>query len=562
MINTQIREGLHDLGISLKTNNLQQKTTCPKCSHNRKNKKDPCLSVNLEKGFFNCHNCGWSGNANLKQKKEFVLPVDKSINLSSRTLSYFSKRGISKKTLKDWDISESDEYFQKIQKKRKSINFKYYKHGKVVNIKYRDAEKNFKMVSNAELTFYGIDNCLKNDEIYIVEGEIDALSLHECGIYNVISVPNGASQGNQKLEYLDNSWEFFTNVNKIILCTDNDKAGLSLRHELARRFGKEKCQYVDFDKYKDANEILSTEGAEVLRTMLKTKKDFPLEGILNIDEIWEDVINLNENGVENYSLGINNSDEFFKIQMGEWSTVCGVPNSGKSDFVDQVCVNMALTKGFKTGFFAPESFPYEGHIKRLANKINEKYCTTEDLNSSKSFIEDHFFFIKIDIENLTLKGILDNFKQLVFRHGINLCVIDPWNMLDHTAQRDYQYIGTMLSYITQFCQQTNTHLFLVAHPRKMEVENNIYKVPTPYDISGSSDFFNKSFNCLTVYRSIGERTEFDSDAVKIYIQKVKRKENGKLGMFTTAPDFRCGGVYRSIDPNKQRFTALNDDVPF
>ena len=214
--------------------------------------------------------------------------------------------------------------------------------------------------------------------------------------------------------------------------------------------------------------------------------------------------------------------------MGEWSTVCGVPNSGKSDFVDQVCVNMALTKGFKTGFFAPESFPYEGHIKRLANKINEKYCTTEDLNSSKSFIEDHFFFIKIDIENLTLKGILDNFKQLVFRHGINLCVIDPWNMLDHTAQRDYQYIGTMLSYITQFCQQTNTHLF----------------------------------NCLTVYRSIGERTEFDSDAVKIYIQKVKRKENGKLGMFTTAPDFRCGGVYRSIDPNKQRFTALNDDVPF
>ena len=70
MINTQIREGLHDLGITLKTNNLQQKTTCPKCSHNRKNKKDPCLSVNLEKGFFNCHNCGWSGNANLKQKKE------------------------------------------------------------------------------------------------------------------------------------------------------------------------------------------------------------------------------------------------------------------------------------------------------------------------------------------------------------------------------------------------------------------------------------------------------------------------------------------------------------
>ena len=100
MINTQIREGLHDLGISLKTNNLQQKTTCPKCSHNRKNKKDPCLSVNLEKGFFNCHNCGWSGNANLKQKKEFVLPVDKSINLSSRTYLNFPKGAYLRKHLK------------------------------------------------------------------------------------------------------------------------------------------------------------------------------------------------------------------------------------------------------------------------------------------------------------------------------------------------------------------------------------------------------------------------------------------------------------------------------
>jgi twinkle protein len=120
----------------------------------------------------------------------------------------------------------------------------------------------------------------------------------------------------------------------------------------------------------------------------------------------------------------------------------------------------------------------------------------------------------------------------------------------------------MLSEITQFCQQTNTHVFLVAHPRKMEMENNIYKIPTPYDISGSSDFFNKAYNCLTVYRSIGEKTMYDSDAVKIYVQKVKRKENGKQGMFMIAPDFRQGGVYKSINPDKQRFTIINDSVPF
>jgi hypothetical protein len=93
-------------------------------------------------------------------------------------------------------------------------------------------------------------------------------------------------------------------------------------------------------------------------------------------------------------------------------------------------------------------------------------------------------------------------------------------------------------------------------------QNNIYKVPTPYDISGSSDFFNKAFNCITVYRSLGEITMFKSDAVQVHIQKVKRKENGSQGVFTVAPDFKDGGVYKSIDEKKQRFTVVHDQVPF
>jgi hypothetical protein len=41
-----------------------QKTTCPKCSANRKNKDDPCLSVNVIEGVYHCHNCGWEGSVN------------------------------------------------------------------------------------------------------------------------------------------------------------------------------------------------------------------------------------------------------------------------------------------------------------------------------------------------------------------------------------------------------------------------------------------------------------------------------------------------------------------
>ena len=209
-----------------------------------------------------------------------------------------------------------------------------------------------------------------------------------------------------------------------------------------------------------------------------------------------------------------------------------------------------------------ESFPYEGHIKRIANKLNEKNCDNTDLNNTKDFIEDHFFWIKIDLENLSLEGILNAFRELVFQKGINVVVIDPWNMLDHSAQRDHSYIGKALSQITQFCQQTNTHLFLVAHPRKIESENGNYKKPTLYDISGSADFFNKAYNGMIVFRCIGQKTQYKSDIVKMYIEKVKRKENGQLGEFEIAPDFESGGIYKDISLQNKKFQVITDNAPF
>jgi len=553
---------LIDLGIQLKKSYGSIKTTCPKCSHNRRNKKDQCLSVNIDDGLYNCHNCGWSGNVKFKPKKKFITPLKVNCDLTERVKKWFEKRSITEPTLNHWKIGESLEYMPQVQAKRRCINFNYYRNNEIVNVKYRDGQKNFKMVSGAELIFYGLDNIVDLDVCYIVEGEMDALSLHECGLYSVCSVPNGASKGSQKLEYLDNCFEYFKDKKQIILCTDNDDSGLKLRNELARRFGNYKCKYVDFGEYKDANEVLIKKGAETLRNIISEAKDFPLEGVLNIDNIWNDVLNFSENGIKNYSLGLPGSDDWFKLAFGEWTVLSGIPNSGKSDILDQILCNLATKHDFRCAMFSPESFPYEGHIKRIANKLNQKNCTINDLNKTKDFIEDHFYWIKIDLENLTVKGILDSFRELVFQRGINICVIDPWNMLDHSAQKDHSYIGKILSQITQFCQQTNTHLFLVAHPRKIESDGGVYRKPTLYDISGSADFFNKAYNGLISYRCIGQKTKYKSDVVRIHIEKVKRKENGQLGEFEIAPDFDCGGIYRSITETDKKFEIIKDNVPF
>jgi twinkle protein len=120
----------------------------------------------------------------------------------------------------------------------------------------------------------------------IVEGEIDALSAyevgfgrdyepicnedgevveHELGRFAVLSVPNGASKGNQRMEYLDNCAEYLETVEEFIIATDNDAPGQALRDELIRRLGVEKCRTVRW-------EILKSHQTHGKRPKNRTKR--------------------------------------------------------------------------------------------------------------------------------------------------------------------------------------------------------------------------------------------------------------------------------------------------
>jgi twinkle protein len=250
------------------------KSLCPKCSHARHHKGDLCLSVDVESGLFNCHNCEFKGCAvEFNPKKEFVKPVPRLEKISKPLIGFFEGRGISNNTILQFKITEANG----------RMCFNYFRDEELVNIKYRSIDKQFTLSKDAELIFYNLDAIKDESAAIVVEGEIDCLTLHECGIYNVVSVPNGASKGNQKLEYLDTCWNYFENKEKIILAIDNDEAGDALRDELARRLGKEKCFTVQYPpNCKDANETLLNAGKQALVSLIENATQWPLEGIMTM----------------------------------------------------------------------------------------------------------------------------------------------------------------------------------------------------------------------------------------------------------------------------------------
>ena len=572
--------------------NGENQMVCPECSEHRKpqNKKLKVFSFNLNKGAGRCNHCGLVlvefKDLEKHTKIEYKRPLYKSnCKYSDDMLKFFKDRLISEKTLLEMKVTESIEWMPKNQKEIPVIQFNYFRNGELINIKYRGKNKDFKLYKDAELIFYNLDATIDNETIIIVEGEMDALALYECGYKNVISVPNGATIGKINLEYLDNCVDSFTKDTKFILALDNDKAGNNLQEELARRLGYENCSKVHFKDCKDANECLIKYGIKVTRDCIDDAKEFPIVGVFNANDIKDDIYNFYNNGLPSgCGIGMAEMDMHLKFQPGYLTTITGIPGHGKSEFLDFLLCRLNVSHGWKTALYSPENHPLELHFSKFAEKMIGKpfegrdRLSPIDLENMIKYHSDNFFFINPE-NDFKLENILDSVRQLVRKKGINAFVIDAWNKLDHHyTTNETKYISEQLDKITRFCEFNKVHCFLVAHPTKIKkLDNGIYEVPNLYSISGSANFYNKTANGITIYRN------FNNGITEVYIQKVKFKHWGQVGCVQLSWDRTNGRYYKgqpgyeswiqveakeqpnSIQPNTNFLDIVinnNDENPF
>ena len=199
---------------------------------------------------------------------------------------------------------------------------------------------------------------------------MDVLALHEAGVTNAVSVPNGATLNTNNLEYLDNTIDYFLDQEKIIIAVDSDEAGQALQQELIRRLGTEVCYIATFDDCKDANEYLIKYGKEKLISRITAATPVPLENVTTFRDIEGDVTDFVRNGFKpGYQIGLREFDSIFSTYTSQFITVTGIPSSGKSDFVDQMCVGYNQLYGWKTAYASPENQPTFLHAHKLMRKI-------------------------------------------------------------------------------------------------------------------------------------------------------------------------------------------------
>tara|TARA_R100000353_G_scaffold176112_1_gene149176 strand:- start:647 stop:2383 length:1737 start_codon:yes stop_codon:yes gene_type:complete len=557
-----IHEQLIQEGIRVNSQQEQQKVTCPKCSHLRtKNRTEPCLSVNLQNdiAMWHCHHCDWKGAvydnviqpnqfSKFKPKKENVMPfVPKQQTLSDEAYNWLIKRQIDPTVITRMKLYSHNE----------KLCFPYYLDGKIVNIKHRSKDKRFHQEKDAMKCLYNVDNLKKvweenpnsKKRVIFVEGEMDVLSLMQIGINDVVSLPDGAPK-TPKFDMKDKRFtafeptEWIWNAEEVILATDNDDAGKALRLELIHRFGRDVCKVVNFPTYKDmttdeekqikdANDCLIIYGEDVLKTSIENAKEFPIQDLHSAIEYRDQVQNMYDGNVQRaISTGFEKLDEIYKIMPSTFNLITGIPNHGKSNFLDQILMNLAEQQGWRFLLYSPEhSTP--NHIRRLLEKRCKKpfdigvyeRMTQEQLNAGIDFLNTHFKFLEAKDDIPTIDYILSKAKASKQRHGIKGLIIDPFNQIstDRDAhKREDEHIRDIIAKCQQFARNHEIIIFMVAHPHKLH-RNDAGVIPPPdlYQVSGSAHWANMADVGLVIHR------DFEDNTTKIITKKIR--EQGVYG---------------------------------
>ena len=550
--NTEINGFLIDQFNQHKLDVGKTQGICPLCSSDRqpKNQKLKCSSYDWERGLGTCHNCDSSFQLHTYQRKGasekvYVRPAEvERTPPTSKIVEWFNTRGISQKTLIDLSVSEGAEFMPQTGKTENTIQFNYIMGDQLINVKYRDGRKNFKLYKGAEKVFYNINSIIGYKDCVIVEGEMDVLALHEAGIKNAISVPNGATLNSNNLEYLDNCIDYFEDKERVILAVDDDEPGQALQQELIRRLGAEVCFLSSFEDCKDANDYLMKYGKEALAERIAKSRPVPLENVTTFKDIEDEITDFVKNGFKRgYQIGIPNFDNIFSTYTGQFITVTGIPSSGKSDFVDQMVVGYNRNYQWKTAFASPENAPTYLHAHKLMRKVWEDMPSKADIGTDKwnevaDHINDNFYFI--DMERYTLESVLRKGAELVKRKGIKCLVIDPFNKVrdvDCKTEDVNRYTMEYLTKIETFAKKYDVLVFIVAHPTKMyKDKDGKIEEPTMYNIKGGGEWYDASYHGILVHR------DYEAKTVKAKILKVKFQnlgENGAEAHFTWEPRSGC-----------------------
>lgn len=339
------------------------------------------------------------------------------------------------------------------------------------------------------------------DYIIITEGQIDAMTWATMG-YHAVSCPSGTSDNN----WVDIDWEWLDRFERIYLSYDADASGQKAIEHLMTRLGRDRSYIIkmpmDCD-CKDANELLAvdcTRFAEIFEAAkpidpaeIRSSKDFE-------KEVWNTFF-----GDDTDSEGIDPPwDLPWKIRNGEVTLFTGYKKHGKSSALLQLST-MLLSIG-KVGMIASLEVPAKKTIKQIIEMgCGKRDVTPEDFDKAYEQLSGLLLYDKVG--SAKWQDLIDTMRYAARRYNCWFFVIDSLLKCGISSD-DYQKQKDFVNALCDFVNETQTHVFLVAHSRKAG-EGGEGVVPGSECVKGSGDISDLVFNQIAVWRNFKKEKAYD-----------------------------------------------------
>lgn len=503
---------------------------CPYCSGGSSGKDTETFALSLERGVFICMrgSCGKRGRyedlaehfqekvinvrpAAEKKTQNYLLPDTKLSPPTEEIYQYFEKRKISRRTVDAFHIQANPEGM---------IVFPFYENGINVFEKFRrpwkpkEDERKMKewRFPGAKPVLFGMDACSFSQPLVITEGQIDAMSLFEAGITNVVSVPSGCDD----MSWVETCWDWLERFKTIILFGDNDEPGRKMVQALVKRLDESRCRVVeDYPESprggfcKDANEILLLLGKFELIDMVESAKEIPVKGLLDMATI----VPYDPTAVPRIKTMIPALDAAIGgLVEGSITVLTGKAGDGKSTLTGLLLLN-GIEQGYNVCAYSGE-LPKEkfqewinlqcagsDYIGLKYDPIREEevpYITYPVQKRLMEYYAGKFFLFDNNaiFEHNQAESILSVFTMAVRRYGCKLFLVDNLMTALSDSEEETKAQGRFVNALKKFATRYGAHVLIVAHPRKTKAGEQLRKD----DVGGNSAIVNLSDSAIVVER--------------------------------------------------------------
>lgn len=509
------------------------------------------------------------GELGVKTKRHYRYPHEVPCTDKSKVYAYFEQRKISRETLDALDVRQDSEG---------NAVFNYYDTNDVLTmVKYKPSHKVqhgqakcwCQQNSDTAPLLFNMNRINVNSPLLICEGEPDCLSAIEAGFKNAVSVPLGSSN----LHWIDENLEWLDQFESIIICADNDDAGVKMQKECVPRLGSWRTKVVDIPAIpigntgrvtKDLNEILYVCGKDKVLELILDAKDSPVPSVADLSDVepteYEDV-----DGVTTGLKAID--DELMRLFFGTLTIVSGQPGSGKSSLLTQLACN-SLDNDIGTWLFSGElpngvekswfNYIFAGPrnitdaISRRGNPY-KKISTTTLAEINKTY-KGRWHIYRDDYDNV-LDKLIASMTDTVRKYGARCLILDNFMCIDtETSEEELRSQTDTIKKLIEFAKKYQVAVILVCHPRKMDAGTNV----GIYDIAGTSNIVNLAHRTIGLRRVTGAERE---NAAKY---SEKRRQLLKYDVIVTIVKDRMFGrqnidVGLYYDPASRRFFGDMDE---